>query len=242
MRKELTIRQKDVELFEYLYAVQFSLIEQIQRDIYPHLSQCAIYKRLRRLEKKRWIYGHFLSDKRKAYSIGGKAFNHYVSHKVRRRVKIYDDFLDYHIKLVDIRRLFKSSPYVVEYFTKREIESCKKEEFVPFQRTYADAGIKTLLPNGEFYFALEYESSPKSELRTWLNLQKYYSESQIAAVFYVVKSQKRLEKVVKLEKRLRVDRDIKIYYVLKENLNFHAPLKFTNCKEETLNLKNPKAA
>ena len=204
------INQKDIEFFTYLHGVKVSRRDQIGRDIYPHLSISALYKRLRALEKSGHILGTISSESKnkKAYSITQKAFNRYLLDKrsVAKRKEFSSYALKHDMGLVDIRYKILKSKLVTDFISENTIQTWPSSHFdidvKPYLRSHSDAIVEITVDGDSAVMALEYEISLKSIKRYQELIRKYHWEYSIPVVLYIVSSSRILEKVMSIEKEM----------------------------------------
>ena len=241
-KNRIEIRQNDVDFFFFLHSVKAATIEQVGRDAYPLLKKWALYKRLQMLQNEGLVQGSITSSSghRKVYSITRKAFRKYLSNAHVKRKELKSDAIKHDLGLVEIRYALLNLDRVTRFIPENSLQTWSSDllgkEIEPFVISNSDAAAQITVSQTSIFFALEYELSLKTETRYQETIRKYYLESEVTRVLYVVESSNDLKKIMDIEKTM--DRKClgKFFYTTFEKLVQKKESKFVNWKGEVINL------
>lgn len=241
--KKFHIRKKDIDFFFYLHSLKVANTDQIQRDAYPEEKKWMLYKRLQFFQREGLVLGYTYSDvgQKKLYSLTRKGFlKHLPSSEVKRN-ELKSDSVQHDLGLVDIRhammKLNKVSSYQAENTLQTWPITSLGEKYEPFVRCNSDAVVEVSVKEKPYMFALEYELSLKNELRYREIVSKYYMESNIPMVLYVIEESHDLDKIQSIEREADKDKKAKFFYTTFKQLVQERKPTFTNWKKQVMSLE-----
>jgi predicted transcriptional regulator len=235
----IQVSELDKKLFLYLFSNKVATKSQIARDLFPHMTHQAIYKRLNKLSKFHFIEKSYHQDLggRIIYSIGKRSLDEYFSDcEVIKKCK--SDSIKHDLTLVDIRSVLIQRPGVQNYYTEALLKSKQVLLSPEFDLFYSeirpDAIVKLRLTHGEYLFSLEYESSIKFLKRYKELFKKYLNQNFIQGVLYITKDEKVLKRVSNIQKEFFKDLPPIIFYSTLENIFELETVSFTNIKQQKM--------
>jgi len=241
-KNRIEIRQNDIDFFFYLHSLKVARTDQINRDAYPKLSRWALYKRLQRLEKAGLIQGNISagSNYQKVFNLTKKTFKKYFSKGFVKRKELKSDAIKHDTNLVDIRYVLLKMKYINRYIAENSLQTWSTDllgsEMKSFVKSNSDAALEISIGISTTYFALEYELTIKSDIRYQEVIKKYYCESTISRVLYVVDSNAVLEKIIKIEQSEDKIHKAKFFYTTFDELVNKKNNNFINWKGEVMSL------
>ena len=240
--KTFQINKKDIEFFFYLHSLKVANTDQIKRDCYPETKKWMLYKRLQFFQREGWVLGYIYSDvgQKKLYSLTRKGFLKFLPSSEVKRNELKSDSVQHDLGLVDIRhammKLNRVSSYHAENILQTWPITSLGEKYEPFVRCNSDAVVEVSVNGKSFLFALEYELSLKNELRYRDIVAKYYMESNIPMVLYVVEDSHDLDKIQSIEREADKNKKAKFFYTTFKQLVQESKPTFTNWNKEVMTL------
>ncbi|MBF0363833.1 MAG: hypothetical protein HQK49_22625, partial [Oligoflexia bacterium] len=142
--------------------------------------------------------------------------------KTGLRLQINSDKVVHDLRLLDIQHRLKKFQVVKDYYTENHIRSNDDHSRIVLRdflgNINPDGVIDVELNGGRFYIPIEYENIPKSKVRYESIFLKYYINSKIDSVLYVVHEQNVLNKLVNITKNITKNFAPKIFFVLFDEL------------------------
>ncbi len=245
-RKKCKIHIRDIEinLFYYLYSYKVATAKQIARDIYPHISHQALYKRLNILIKTGLIDGNYIKELRGklVYSLTQKCLRvYFFKNQKGMRKQTKSDSILHDLDLLDISQTLKSSRLVSNYLTENVLKSGVSiddyDEIDCIQKLAPDAIFKLKLKDQSFTFAIEYERNLKFSNRYNKFFNKYYANSFIDGVILIGRDLKITKTLMAKEKSICDVSHRKFFYLDLEKMNIlNQTISFYNLNGEAIEL------
>ncbi len=249
MKFNVQIREKDRQLFWYLYENKVALSAQINRDIFSYDKPNSLFVRLIRLERAGWIKTariFELSPPQRGYSLSEKALTEFIGREHLIREDRWSGKVTHDLDLVDIRSAFSQFRNLEFYYTETMLLARAapedKDILIHFETVHPDAVVRLRFPQGSYRLALEYEASLKYYARYQENLfQKYYRKNEISAVLYIAKSEALLHRIRAYEERYRNEAALtekpKFFYITLNHLKEKFLTQWQTISGETLELE-----
>ncbi len=240
--KKFSVGKKDIDFFFYLHSLKVANTDQIQRDAYPESKKWMLYKRLQFFQREGLIHGFIYSEagQKKFYSLTRKAFLKYLPSSQPKRNELRSDAVQHDLGLVEIRHAMMKLNRVSSYHAENTLQtwpiSSLGERYEPFVRCNSDAVVEVKVNGKTYMFALEYELSLKNELRYRDIVSKYYMESNIPRVIYIVENSDDLDRIVSIEREADKEKKAKFYYTTFKQLVQNQNPTFTNWQNEVMTL------
>lgn len=225
--KSLTIMDRDIELFRYLFIHKGAKIEQIRKDVFTDVSKQFVYYRIGRMVKLGLLEVKYFKRGKHCigvYSVTKKALSFaFDLDEDLERQELKSSNLEHDFTLVDIARCFKQVACLNFYATENEIESglVDSENFPVKQckELHSDA-LLGLLWNGQYLdYAIEFENSVKSYSRYENVLKAYYAYPQVNHVIFITKDRKASKAIMSVDKKILKNLDGEISKVFVVNIN-----------------------
>ncbi|MBF0299780.1 MAG: hypothetical protein HQK51_13730 [Oligoflexia bacterium] len=219
--RELTLDQRDMDLFEYLFSNKVALLHQINRDVFGNIPRVSMYRRLKRLDQNGFLAKQVFMLNSKPYqaiSLSFNGFKKYLpkSEKGELRTQIHSDSITHDVQLLDIQNRFKRFEMVKEYFTENQIRSNADYGRIILrdilEEINCDGVVKIKYPKFESYVPIEYELSQKSGKRYADYLMEYYLNPKIFIVLYIAGSEELQKKLLAISKRVGEKFEPKIFF------------------------------
>jgi len=245
MPKGLSVRERDIALFNYLFLNKVASGQQVKRDIFKDLCHQVVYRRLSKLVRYGYLEKIVDPDiyPMLAFSLSKKAFNKYIiqgdSDAIRKQLK--SNHIVHDLTLVDIREKIESCKMVTNYFTENLLQS--KADCLgayPLKdiiQIRSDAGLGVRNQGKTYCIALEYEANIKYKNRYRRLLTNYSKSEDIELVLFIGKNSGILKSIYAMEQKCGYQKYGKMFYSsLDDVLKSEGQMTFTNGQGDSFTL------
>jgi len=225
-KRKVQILKEELYLFDYLFRHRVATGKAIHRDVYTKYKSFETTRnRLVRLRKNGLIKGRYfnLESRDMCYRLTSATVKKYIDFSKNAYVWKGTNSPGHDIDLIDIWKTLKNRDIINYMLTEHEYnvrdssKCCHARSMLGELRP--DGFLEITLGDESFVATLEYEKSPKSNLRYLEMIDRYYRNKEVKVVFYI-SEEKHVENQVKraeLEYRTR-SQEPKFFYAMKKDV------------------------
>ena len=221
----LCVTERDKCLFQYLFITKGATRTQVHRDIFAEASKPVVHERLKKLSKYGLIseFPALFEGSKTAYRLTEKAFAEYNVFIFKpQRLELKSPHPNHDFSLIEIRNSFLKAKGCVHYLTENQLQSGffggKNFNYDRFIRLRSDAFLHIKIGKGKYSGAIEFEQTAKSKMRYVELFSQYYWANDVAFVFYVVSQKRLLSLIWEMDKRIKRNKDSKIFGLTYQDL------------------------
>lgn len=202
-------------------------IVDVQNEFFKNVHYSALTRRLRLLEKTKFIQKNVTFDNQKrvvsTFTLSPKGLLELQKAGILiSRKQLKSNYPDHDLKLLGIVGAFLQFEMVNKIITENELLSLDKyqndERLSEFISLKPDAVLMLNVKKVKFHVALEFEQNGKSAFRWKQKLIHYYQSPSVDAVFYICESPSILTKLIEIDREIVTSEKRKIFFALSKNV------------------------
>lgn len=231
MKQKIRLTDRDRMIFQLLFEHRVLEFGQIWKRCCPKSSRCNVVTRLNQLYNGKYVEKKYmLSGKRHLvlYMLldkGLKEFAPTYEHAISSPHFKSDSIL-HDLDLFEVRERIQDLEMIEGYYTENMLEKCQRlgnrDRLRSFVELHSDVAIQVKMQEDSFFCAVEYEGSEKAQERYEDKLLQYYTRGDIAATFWICKTDRIMDALIEVDKGFQTQFQSKMYFASLDSVLNHS--------------------
>lgn len=203
---------RDIRVLVTLYEQKIATADQIRRICFTSVSAVMAYRTLCRLKRDK-----FIDSKKTIADVGRPASYYFLTNlgynylrwhgcELPDNKQLSTNSANHDLHLTDLRILFSALPNCKLFLTENVLKSKILEKQFPeignIRSVNCDAAALIQIDGANFWYGIEYEQTRKSDERYLEKFKKWYQNTEINGIFYVVKDNGLLNILIEHDKKV----------------------------------------